>query len=77
MNCLDWAAKNHELTESFLNKYKNLLNWDIVCMYQPLTKDLAIKFIDFIDIDLLCENVKYSDEFKKKLHKMRKKGKPY
>lgn len=61
-----------ELSEDFLNQYKDVINWTAVSMRESLSEDLIRKFQDYIDWKFLSMlhplSVEFIREFKDKLN---------
>lgn len=54
------------LTEDFLYRYKDYLNWNCVCTYQTLSEDFITYMKKYIKWNTLLENQNLSEEFLRK-----------
>lgn len=63
-NNLDWdnISENYGLSEEFYEKYKNYLNWHILCI-QSLSEKFFERNLEYIVWEELCENEEISEQF--------------
>jgi hypothetical protein len=61
--CWD-KISGYKLTDEFIEKYKNKLNWEVICKYQDLSEDLILRNKHYIKWNKLqISRWKYSDKF--------------
>lgn len=58
-NCL--RIDNTTLTEDFMRKHKDKLDWDDIALTQNMSDEFMEEFEDRLDVDLLFKNPKISD----------------
>ena len=56
------------LHEELLIKYKDIIDWYMVCIYQNLTEDFMETYSDYIDWEIISMHRILTDEFIKKHH---------
>lgn len=56
-------CKYQKLTEEFLEKYKDSLDWSLISQYQTLSESFIDKMSDYVDWDWISEKQKLSKQF--------------
>jgi hypothetical protein len=63
---MDWICEHQKITESFIIKYEDTINWNLVSRYQDLTEHCIILFKDKVNWDYISLYQKLSYPFIKK-----------
>ena len=69
-----WVSINQKLSEKFIEKFQNKLDWYWVSKYQKLSEKFLYKNLDKISIKELKENehLNFSNEFYDSLESIKK-----
>ena len=61
----NWESliEKQELTELFIRKYKDEIDWILVCRYQKLSKEFILEFKDKVDFYLISIYQNVDDAF--------------
>ena len=52
------VSRNFILTEDHIREFADVLNWHFVCLYQDMTEDFMIEFVDYLHLKCLERNSK-------------------
>jgi hypothetical protein len=68
LNESHWESISYDqdLSEYFINKYKNLVDWENISYYQVLSEEFIEKHSDLVDWSLISNYQELSEEFRKK-----------
>jgi hypothetical protein len=55
---------NYLLTENFITEFQFLVDWELISLFQNLSKEFIIEFIDRIDFYYIIDNENISQEIK-------------
>jgi len=67
----DWfwilMFKYQKFNDKLIVRYRNHINWSLICQYQQITNDTLKKFADLIDYKSLSKNHKFKQKIKHEL----------
>jgi hypothetical protein len=61
--CWNAIATYQELTEKFIDKYKDKINWSSVCIHQTLSEDFIIQHKEYVNWNYVSKYQKLSEKF--------------
>ena len=60
----DWICHyNRNLSEDFISKNKEYVNWSIICEKHTLSEEFMIEHQEYLDWDAVLMNQKLSEQF--------------
>ena len=63
MNIHDFINKDQKLPESFIEKFKDKINWEYISQYQKLSENFIEKFKDKVNWQYISQYQKLSPKF--------------